>query len=189
MLNKKKSNSSSSMRSAKKGTRKTPTVKNVLEVSEQRSELITLPQGQSPSPLIEIYKTDEFKLAAANDIRFQVAREIIHLRRFRKASQGSIATLMGSSQSALARIEGASDNITIDTLERLVEALDGRLQISISPQELQISAPAPWWIERPVNANGWDWAQSSRTEDSLQAVIGIECKFPPPIQTQVNGTY
>jgi hypothetical protein len=51
---------------------------------------------------------------------------------------------MGTSQAALARIEGARENITLRTLGRTIEALKGRLTFFITPAELNIPAMPPW---------------------------------------------
>lgn len=116
----------------------------------------------SSSPLAEVYKTEEFKNEWANDIRFHVARNLLHLRRCRNMSQTAVGKAMGTSQSAVARIESAQENITLDTLQRLTIALKGRFQVSISPQEYQIQERRPWWeFIGPTAQNPWSivrWA-------------------------------
>jgi transcriptional regulator with XRE-family HTH domain len=99
----------------------------------------------SSSPLTEIYQTEEFKNEWANDVRFHVARHLLHLRRYRNMSQIAVGKAMGTSQSAIARIESAQENITLDTLERLTVALKGRFQVSIFPQEYKTPERRPWW--------------------------------------------
>jgi transcriptional regulator with XRE-family HTH domain len=60
-------------------------------------------------------------------------------------SQGKVAGQMGSSQSAIARIESAQENITLDTLGRVIAALKGRFYVSIQPQECAVMPDNPWW--------------------------------------------
>ena len=81
-----------------------------------------------------------------NDVKFQIARNILHLRRARGWSQGRVAQAMGTSQPALARIERADENITVNTLQRLITALKGRLRLAIYPAELHVpEVPQFWW--------------------------------------------
>jgi hypothetical protein len=85
---------------------------------------------------------------------------------------------MGTSQSAIARIEGAEENITIGTLQRLLGALKGRLQVSIAPEEMHIARPRPWWemYDVSVSNRGWNlvagaFRQIGTTE---QVVLGFQ---------------
>jgi len=95
--------------------------------------------------LAEIYETEQFKNEWANNVRFHVARNILQLRRYRKESQSSVAGKMGTSQSAIARMETGQENITLDTLERLTDSLRGRFYVSIYPQECPFRPIMPWW--------------------------------------------
>jgi transcriptional regulator with XRE-family HTH domain len=88
---------------------------------------------------------DEFQDAWDNEAKFQVSRHLLHLRRYRRESQKSLAKKVGTSQSAIARIEGGDENITLDTLQRLICALRGRLQVSIPPAEISVSKRSLWW--------------------------------------------
>ena len=51
----------------------------------------------------------------------------------------------GTSQGKVARIEAGSENITLRTLKKLVVALGGRFQVSISPAEVSFPRMLPWW--------------------------------------------
>lgn len=100
----------------------------------------------SPTRLTKLYETEEFRLAWKNSVRYQIARHLSHLRRFRKYSQAKVAGRMNSSQSAVARIETGEENTTEDTIERMVTALDGCFLVSIAPKELHFPwVPHPWW--------------------------------------------
>jgi transcriptional regulator with XRE-family HTH domain len=128
----------------------------------------------SNSRLAEVYKTDEFQNEWSNGVRFQVARNLLHLRRFRKMSQDAVASIMGTSQSAIARIESAQENITVDTLERHIDALRGRLEFSIPPQEHSRSAKNPWWdvpASNPWAIRGWAYWQGELLD---QVIVGYE---------------
>ena len=76
--------------------------------------------GPSNSLLGEVYKTKEFQKEWANDVRFHVARNLLYLRKFRRKSQATVAKAVGTSQSAIARIETAQENATLDTVDWVV---------------------------------------------------------------------
>jgi len=129
----------------------------------------------SSSPLVDIYKTKEFRNEWANNVQFHVARNLLHLRRYRKMSQAKVGAAMGTSQSAIARIESAQENITLDTLQRLVVALDGRFHISILPQEYPVTPEVPWW-EVSDSTNAWVVVrcESNQATQFDQLLIGLE---------------
>ena len=138
-------------RSAKSATRKVEATprKQGKSLIESKTELM----AASPSSSLKaLYQSDEFRTEWDNDIPLHVALDIIHLRRLRKMSQQQLAKLVGTSQSAIARIESASENITLATLQKIVTALEARCTLSLSPQELDRSQHQPWWetsLEKP----------------------------------------
>jgi transcriptional regulator with XRE-family HTH domain len=101
--------------------------------------------SSSSSPLAKLYASDDFRLAWDNEIEFHVAQNAIHLRRLREMSQKEVAAAMGTSQSKIARLEGADDNITVRTLKRLAKALKGRIRFSLEPSEAQVPRWPAWW--------------------------------------------
>jgi transcriptional regulator with XRE-family HTH domain len=134
----------------------------------------------SPSPLTKVYQSPEFRIEWDNDVAFHVARNVVRLRRLRKMSQTRVANEMRTSQSAVARIESAQENITLSTLQRLIVALKGRLQISISPEEMQLPQLSQWWemadTKNASSTTQWDvkavlYKQTAETE---QLVVGLE---------------
>ena len=64
---------------------------------------------------------------------------------------------MGTSQSAIARMESAQENITLDTLQRLVVALDGRFYVSIQPRDFPPRTLHPWWEAKAHTFTLGDW--------------------------------
>jgi transcriptional regulator with XRE-family HTH domain len=90
-------------------------------------------------------------------------------------SQAKVGAAMGTSQSAIARIESAQENITLDTLQRLIVALDGRFYVSIVPQEYPARLEVPWW-ESAQFPSTWNVVGlvSNRTAQSDQLLIGLE---------------
>jgi transcriptional regulator with XRE-family HTH domain len=100
---------------------------------------------KSPSKLEQLMAGDDFRLAWNNSVRFQLARQLLHLRRFRKWSQARLAKEMKTSQSAVARIEGAEENFSADTVERAVTALHGCFAVSIHPAEMYFPTMPAWW--------------------------------------------
>lgn len=140
------------------------------------------------SPLAEVYKTEAFKKEWANDIRFHVAQNLIYLRRYRKVSQAQLGTSIGTSQSAIARIESGQENITLDTLERIANGLDGRFWVSIHPSEHAPAQPRPWWEAIPP-AN-WQimGIAARRTAQTDQLIVGLERNHGIPSSTLALGS-
>lgn len=92
-----------------------------------------------------MYRDPAFRLAWENDVKFHVSRHLLQLRKYRRWSQKKVADLAGSSQPAVARIEAGEENITVETAERFVNALDGRFDVSIAPKEMHFPRWQPWW--------------------------------------------
>ena len=174
-----------SMRSASKQTRKTrPTLppQGALQTELDQEEVVLRP---SSSPLVDVYNTDEFKDEWANDVRFHIARNLLHLRRFREMSQSAVAKAVGTSQSAIARIESGQENTTVDTVERIVKVLGGRFFVTIPPRELSLSSSPRLWWESTSRSSNWTVvrAMGRATQTTHQLIIGLEC----PINTMLLG--
>lgn len=69
------------------------------------------------------------------DPQFQVAKEIIKLRIKRGVTQKELALRIGSTQAVISRIESGSTNCSINTIQRIAEALQSKLMIQIEPDE------------------------------------------------------
>lgn len=95
--------------------------------------------------MTDLVRQPEVRLALDNDALFQVAENLIYLRRHRKLTQATLAKKMGTSQAKVARIEGGRENVTLRTLEKAVVALEGRLALSIAPAELHFPRLPSWW--------------------------------------------
>jgi DNA-binding XRE family transcriptional regulator len=104
-----------------------------------------VPSPPSHSRATDLYKSHAFLLSWDNDISFHVAKHALMLRRLRGKAQADIAKDMGTSQSAVARIEGGDENITLRTLRRLAEALAGRIRFAIEPAEAASPQWPAWW--------------------------------------------
>ena len=172
----KTSESSTSTLSARKRTKKTQTMPSKPGASPTiygQGEVLSRP---SSSPLAEVYRTKEFRNEWANNVQSHVARNLLHLRRYRRMSQARVGEAMGTSQSAIARIESAQENITLDTLQRLVVALDGRFYVSIVPQEYPAKQELPWW--ESINSMDASWnvvrCVTNRSAQADQVLLGLE---------------
>lgn len=162
-----------STQSAKKRTRKTRKTPEVQGGLSKESGPVEVVSGPSTSRLAELYRTDEFKDSWANDIPFHVARNLFHLRRYRRMSQVDLAKIVNTSQSAIARIESGQENITLDTVGRLANALGGRFEVAIRPRELTPQQRKPWW---EADANPWrvTHIKGRRTSEADQIIFGME---------------
>jgi ribosome-binding protein aMBF1 (putative translation factor) len=68
-------------------------------------------------------------------VNTQVAREIYNLRTSRGLSQKQLAELVGTRQSAIARLEDADyEGHSLRMLRRIAEALDAHLTVHFVPQ-------------------------------------------------------
>jgi DNA-binding XRE family transcriptional regulator len=65
---------------------------------------------------------------------FNLIRQEIALRNRLKISQAELAARVGTGQSAISRLETGDANTTVGTWQRVAEALDAELQISLVPK-------------------------------------------------------
>jgi transcriptional regulator with XRE-family HTH domain len=178
-----------STRSAKKQTQRTRLTRHMPTERTGALDQAEVVSRCSPSPLAEIYKSEAFRKEWANNVRFHVAENLLHLRRFRQLSQAKLGELVGTSQSAIARIESGQENITMDTLERLVMGLDGRFWVSIHPPEYAPPQVWPWW-EAALASGPWNLVRviaARRTDQTDQAVLAIEREHGIPASTLTFG--
>lgn len=148
-----------------------------------------LPRSASSS-LSNLYTNREFSLSWDNDVKHHVARYLLHLRRYRGESQTDIAKAMGTSQSAVARIETGEENFTANTLERHIAALRGRFIVSILPEEFEFHRAAPWWEmppPQPVVTSTTSWVASfvAMHRDGNRALVGLIRE--PVVATTANA--
>ncbi len=134
-----------------------------------------LPRSSSSS-LTSLYSNSEFRLSWDNDVKHQIARNLLHLRRYRGESQAEVASGMGTSQSAVARIEAGEENFTANTLERWIRALRGRFDVRILPQEFPFQPVLPWWENERRGGSGWsvNFMAYEATGNRERALIGME---------------
>ncbi len=86
-------------------------------------------------------KDPEFRAAVEElEPAYQVAR----LRIMRGLTQEQLAELVGTKQSSIARLESGNTQPRLSFLRRVVEALGGRLEVRIMPQEAAIAPARPF---------------------------------------------
>ena len=171
---------STSTRSASNETSKELGTQSGQELSQMESAEPEVVSIGSLSPLEALYATTEFRLSWDNDIRFHIAENLIRLRKLRGLSQAELGAAMGTSQSAVARIEGEEENITLNTLSRMVEALEGRFSISISPAEVDLKL-MNWWESIEWELRGVAYRKTETTHDLLLAL-------QMPVPSEETGT-
>ena len=96
-------------------------VKNVSNYEEFKRELLSNP---------EVSKEYE-----ALRPQFDVIRQYIALRAKRNISQAELAKRIGSKQTAISRLERGYPNTTLGTWQKIAEALDANLEITLVPKE------------------------------------------------------
>jgi transcriptional regulator with XRE-family HTH domain len=85
------------------------------------------------------------RFAGAEDGWFfaQIAEQVGEQRRGRELSQKQLAELVGTTQSAIARLESGGRPPRIDTLLRIANALDCELEIELRPRTRPGTGGAP----------------------------------------------
>jgi len=78
------------------------------------------------------------RLGAPDDGWFfaRIAAQVAEQRRARDLSQTELAALVGTSQSAIARLESGGRPPRIDTLLRIADALDCALEVELRPRTM-----------------------------------------------------
>jgi ribosome-binding protein aMBF1 (putative translation factor) len=92
-------------------------------------------QGKRASDLFAKWRKDP-KYRAAYDAlegEFAIARAVIGARAGAGLTQGELAERMGTTQSAIARLEGGRSRPSTSTLEKLAKATGTRLKIEFEP--------------------------------------------------------
>lgn len=62
-------------------------------------------------------------------LQFEIAYQILQLRKQKKMSQAQLAKKIGTTQSNVARLEAGNQNFTTDTLQKIAQALNKELKI------------------------------------------------------------
>lgn len=78
--------------------------------------------------------TDRGRAAYNDEARISEFREFVfRLRTEAGLTQGELASRMGTTQSAIARMEGGGTRPTLDTLEKLATAVGSELVVGVAP--------------------------------------------------------
>ncbi len=97
------------------------------------------------SRIADLFADPNFELEWDNDFAYHIARHLQELRRYRGLTQAEVADKAGTTQPKVALAESGDANLTTETVCRFVEALDGRIKLSIEPSELKIPRLPAWW--------------------------------------------
>lgn len=80
-------------------------------------------------------KTQAFRSARLERrVELELAAKFHELRLRKGISQARLAHLLGTRQSAIARLEGGRDNITISRLQKIADLLGAELTIRLKPR-------------------------------------------------------
>ncbi len=71
---------------------------------------------------------------AESEVAYQITRQIIALRLQRGLTQKEVARRVGTTQSAIARIESGEQNISIKMLKKLADVLKANIKIDLVPR-------------------------------------------------------
>ncbi|MCC6328810.1 MAG: helix-turn-helix transcriptional regulator [Acidobacteria bacterium] len=83
------------------------------------------------------FKRKGFKEAyEASELEYQVAREMLRARSRAKLTQDAVAERMGTTKSAVSRLESAGKHTpSLATLKRYAEAVGCKLKVELVPQK------------------------------------------------------
>jgi transcriptional regulator with XRE-family HTH domain len=167
------------MQSVKRQTTRIPTKPFEPDLSPTTSDQGEVVSRPSNSRLTDLYGTREFQTEWANEVQFHVARNLLHLRRYRNMTQDELADAANTSQSAIARIESGQENITLETFRKLVTALRGRFYVSVPPEEYPPVLRRPWWEAASSTLGGaghWQLVGflSGSTANANHVLLGFE---------------
>ncbi|HJV64225.1 MAG TPA: helix-turn-helix transcriptional regulator [Geomonas sp.] len=80
----------------------------------------------------ELLKDDEFRAAfVALDDEFAIASQLIEARKKAQLTQEEVAIRMGTTQSAVARLESGRPLPSLRSLKRYAQAVNGKIEIRV----------------------------------------------------------
>jgi len=65
----------------------------------------------------------------ALELRYRIAMEIARLRRDKKVTQAELAARLKTTTSAVSRIESGNQNVSVDMVEKIAEALGKTVEV------------------------------------------------------------
>lgn len=75
---------------------------------------------------------DDFKVAyEQKELRFKIIDILVGLRVQYKLTQGELAKKLGTTQTVISRIENGSVNVGIDFLQKLANAFNKKIEITV----------------------------------------------------------
>lgn len=82
--------------------------------------------------LNESLQNDDFKTAyEQKELRFKIIDILVGLRLQYKLTQGELAKKLGTTQTVISRIENGSVNVGIDFLQKLGNAFNKKIEITV----------------------------------------------------------
>ncbi len=154
-------------------------IRHARETSLPQHSMVESESVDGASQLTQLYAKPEFVRGWNNDVSFHIAQNVYHLRKYRELTQKQLADLMATSQSAIARIEGGDENITLSTLKRLITELRGRLHISFAPEESDhLPLVLSWWKHVAPTTSTWSLSWIGHKRDASGHHIGVILSQP-----------
>ena len=97
-----------------------------------------------------------------------LADQIILLRNKRDISQSKLAELANTTQAVVSRIENGSVNSSLNTIQKISEALNASIKIDVIPDEEMIFQE---FFMNYIQSSGIDSNQSDKENDSLDGIF------------------
>jgi len=168
-------------------TNKRPTLTLPTSPAQEHSLPVSqdeLPAASESVALGDILGTDAERLGWVNSVRYRVSRQLLLLRREQGMKQKEVAKAAGTSQSAIARIESGEENITLDTVEKLVNGMDGHFDVFITPASNPTHRWPDWSLSTvSTKATTLEWVTvfTALHDDGNHAVVGLKRSGTVPL--------
>ncbi|MEV6099730.1 helix-turn-helix transcriptional regulator [Nocardia sp. NPDC051981] len=94
------------------------------------SEEVSQSPGEEPLPVLPGFR--EMALRKMSEDRARLIAELVERRRAAGLSQIEVAARMGTSQSAVARLETENVDVRTSTLQRYAAAVDSRITLQVT---------------------------------------------------------
>ncbi|MFE3002502.1 helix-turn-helix domain-containing protein [Nocardia sp. NPDC059246] len=94
------------------------------------SEEVSQSPGEEPLPVLPGFR--EMALRRMSEDRARLIAELVERRRAAGLSQTEVAARMGTSQSAVARLETENVDVRTSTLQRYAAAVDSRIALQVT---------------------------------------------------------
>lgn len=102
----------------------------------------------------------------------QFGRDLLSLMRKRKETVSTVALKLGKSRQWVSRALGGSENLTLETMWRLAEAIDANVVVTVEDRRV----PKPAWSFLPIapSQQPSDWPTAAPVRGQATCAVSID---------------